>query len=166
MSTYELARRLADIGWPIAANGLTKVESGDRRVTVDDVVALAVVLGVSPNQLLFPPIVSRPGTHYGVPVVGNVTAWDVDIWRWATGESPLVPLDGTELGEQPGAHEVAEFLLANRPHIVAESTTDSAAEMVSTLADALRLAIERGASANGMRKVLDRAITEAAGGKG
>lgn len=51
--TYaEVARRLTATGQPIAVLGLRRIERGDRRVDVDDLFALAAVLGVEPSRLL------------------------------------------------------------------------------------------------------------------
>ena len=162
VSTYELERRLRDIGWPIASSGITRIESGERRVSVDDVVALAVVLGVTPNQLMFPAMASRPGVTYGVPLVGTVVAQDTDIWAWATGDSPLVVLEDGERGEEPSSQDVAAFMLANRPHLLAQVDVDRVDDVVEALAGGLRLALERGADIGQLRGILDRAITEAA----
>lgn len=88
MSTYEVARRLTDIGWPIAQTGVARIETGQRRVDVDDLLALASVLDVSPNRLMLPlneralPDLTR--TEH--TVIGNVTSTGRDVWRWATGD--------------------------------------------------------------------------------
>ncbi|MBF6286919.1 helix-turn-helix domain-containing protein [Nocardia cyriacigeorgica] len=53
--TYpELSRRLEDLGRPIPVLGLSRIEKGERRVDADDLVALALALGVSPITLLMP----------------------------------------------------------------------------------------------------------------
>ncbi len=53
--TYrEMSDRLAQIGRPIPTLGLSRIEKGTRRVDVDDLVALAVVLEASPVELLQP----------------------------------------------------------------------------------------------------------------
>lgn len=49
-----LAGRLADTGRPLTHTALDKIERGTRRVDVDDLMALAVALGVSPLRLLMP----------------------------------------------------------------------------------------------------------------
>jgi transcriptional regulator with XRE-family HTH domain len=49
-----LAGRLADAGRPLTHTALDKIERGTRRVDVDDLMALAVTLGVSPLRLLMP----------------------------------------------------------------------------------------------------------------
>lgn len=51
----ELSDRLQTVSnWTINAVGIRRIESGERRVTVDDLMALAVALGVSPASLLYP----------------------------------------------------------------------------------------------------------------
>jgi transcriptional regulator with XRE-family HTH domain len=49
-----LAGRLADAGRPLTHTALDKIERGTRRVDVDDLMALAITLGVSPLRLLMP----------------------------------------------------------------------------------------------------------------
>lgn len=112
VSTYELSRRLAALGRPIASSGITRIELGDRRVDVDDLLALAVALGVSPNQLLLPVLPAD-----AVAVVGTVAAMGADVWAWAAGECPLVILgtDGQRVAE-PSGQEVAAFAVAAMPH--------------------------------------------------
>jgi transcriptional regulator with XRE-family HTH domain len=52
--TYkDLSDRLAALGQPIPVLGLSRLERGERRVDVDDLVALAEVLGVTTTDLLF-----------------------------------------------------------------------------------------------------------------
>jgi transcriptional regulator with XRE-family HTH domain len=56
--SYEgLARRMTEAGCPIDQSALFKVEKGNppRRITVDELVALTRVFGLSANELLVPP---------------------------------------------------------------------------------------------------------------
>ena len=55
MSLQDVSDRLTRLGRPIARSGLSKIESGDRRVDVDDLVAIAAALSVTPNRLLKTP---------------------------------------------------------------------------------------------------------------
>jgi transcriptional regulator with XRE-family HTH domain len=55
LSLPELSSRLKQVGRPILPTGIAKIESGDRRVDVDDLVALAIALEVNPTRLLRPP---------------------------------------------------------------------------------------------------------------
>lgn len=44
----ELSRKLKDFGRPIPALGLRRIESGERRIDIDDLIAIALALEVSP----------------------------------------------------------------------------------------------------------------------
>ena len=55
LTFVEVAKRLEDIGRPIAVLGLRRIEKGERRVDADDLLALAAVLGVHTVDLLVPP---------------------------------------------------------------------------------------------------------------
>lgn len=51
----ELSERLEKVaGWSINAVGIRRIESGERRVTPDDLAALALAFGASPISLLMP----------------------------------------------------------------------------------------------------------------
>lgn len=50
LTTAQLSDRLDCIGWPL---DIDAIERGGKAVQVDDVVALALVLGVTPNDLMF-----------------------------------------------------------------------------------------------------------------
>lgn len=55
LSTRQLSVRLGEIGRPIPASGITRMEFSERRVDVDDLVALAAALDVEPSQLMLSP---------------------------------------------------------------------------------------------------------------
>lgn len=63
-----LSALLADAGWPIPIMGLRRIEHGERRVDVDELVALASVFGVTPTYLLEP--APSCGTCHGAPPPG------------------------------------------------------------------------------------------------
>lgn len=51
--TYaELSRKLSDMGRPIPTLGLSRIESEERRIDVDDLIAISIALDVSPITLL------------------------------------------------------------------------------------------------------------------
>src|SRR5690606_19823410 len=52
LSQRALADRLAEHGRPMQVSGVSKIEAGERRVDVDDLVALARALEVTPAHLL------------------------------------------------------------------------------------------------------------------
>jgi transcriptional regulator with XRE-family HTH domain len=94
--TYvELSDRLSAAGRPIPVLGLRRIERGERRVDADDLVALAVVLGVNPSTLLLPYTVEGDTEITGAGTVPARAAWG-----WADGENPVqLPADddGTAL---------------------------------------------------------------------
>ncbi len=53
-SLDDLSENLADIGRPIHAVSLSRLGTGQRRIDVDDLAALAKVFGVRPEDLLSP----------------------------------------------------------------------------------------------------------------
>lgn len=86
VSGPELSERLAGLHRPIPPLGIHRIESGTRRVDVDDLVAIALALGVSPLALLLPTeaaAVLSDGERYSFE----------RIWDWGTGRSPLLATD-------------------------------------------------------------------------
>lgn len=64
----ELSERLSAAGRPIPVLGLRRLETGTRRVDVDDLAALAEVFGVPPGFLMEPPAACV--TCHGAPPLG------------------------------------------------------------------------------------------------
>jgi transcriptional regulator with XRE-family HTH domain len=82
MSLGALEARLAELGRRISLSGLSKIENGDRRVDVDDLMAIAIALDVTPNGLLLP--TGEPGDIAEVTGArGSVGLF----WQWAGAES-------------------------------------------------------------------------------
>jgi hypothetical protein len=101
----ELSEKLDEIGRPIPPLGLRRIEAGERRVDADDLVALAVVFGVSPLTLLLPQNGSRylatkltPGSE---PVANNIQ------WLWARGDEPLTISQGNSREDAWSSREEA-----------------------------------------------------------
>ena len=111
LSLRELAERMGEIGRPIQASGLSKIEQGDRRVDVDDLMALAIALDVSPNRLLLP----GTATEDKIELVPEGTTTTDTAWRWATGEAPL-PLDVWGPKVDINLDRKRRFGEENRPH--------------------------------------------------
>src|SRR3954454_23683106 len=90
MSLTQLSEAMTDIaGRPILASGLGKIESGERRVDVDDLVALAVALDVSPVRLLLP----RPTSEEAE--AASLDAREVDLHRAAGPADFVLPSGGS-----------------------------------------------------------------------
>lgn len=85
----ELASRLVDLGWPITKSALSRLENGQRRVDVDDLMALSIALNGTPLGLLL-------GAEDGPVAATCVPSWFIrdEVWAWASGE---VELDRGEL---------------------------------------------------------------------
>jgi transcriptional regulator with XRE-family HTH domain len=64
----ELEERLSEAGRAIPVLALSAIEAGERRVDIDDLVALAAAFDVSVEQLLQPPADCR--TCHGAPPPG------------------------------------------------------------------------------------------------
>ncbi|WP_183044445.1 helix-turn-helix domain-containing protein [Pseudarthrobacter phenanthrenivorans] len=83
----ELSRWLADRGHDIPPLGLRRIEAGQRKVSVDDLVALADVLSVSPLALLLPDggpadiVAYRPDALHDPDIAS--------LWKWCLGLKPL-----------------------------------------------------------------------------
>lgn len=84
LSTAKLSARLAELGRPIAASAITKIEGGSRRVDVDDLMAIAVAFDVPLAALCLPP--SLDGSFLLLDGFGDTAT---TIWDWAEGVAPL-----------------------------------------------------------------------------
>ncbi|MEV0683403.1 Z1 domain-containing protein [Nocardia sp. NPDC050378] len=107
-----LARRLGDLGRPIDLSALAKVEKGQRRVDVDDLVALALALDVSPNWLLLPDNAS----HEQIELAERFRLTSSDAWEWAVRDQPRdLSSPATEVQQPSGlsAGRTTSFFLRN-----------------------------------------------------
>ncbi|MEU7718169.1 helix-turn-helix domain-containing protein [Streptomyces tibetensis] len=95
-----LSARLKEEGRPLSADALNKIENGAsdepkqiRRVDVDDLMALASVLGVHPNALLLPHTARERNEETGQPETIEITGGGAiparQAWEWAHGMRPL-----------------------------------------------------------------------------
>lgn len=102
MSWAQMSRFLSKAGRPISALGLRRIEDGSRRVDVDDLMAIAIVLDVTPNDLLLP---QRDAGSVSVTGADNRDA--AHLWDWAQGrdyldsEEPWVGFRSGRTSENP-----------------------------------------------------------------
>src|SRR3954468_4737560 len=111
LTVRQLSTRLTELGRPILPSGITKIEQGQRRVDADDLMALAVALGVTPNRLLLTGEIADDTVHLTPAVAVSQAA----AWWWAAGEQRL-----------PGPYAVPDdrqFGAENRPHDPPDTTT-------------------------------------------
>ncbi|MGV9600801.1 helix-turn-helix domain-containing protein [Streptosporangium sandarakinum] len=108
LSTTQLSKLLGELGRPIQPTGITKIEKRERKVDVDDLVALAIALGVSPSTLLFPSTVEGESLILDAEVMEPVD--NRRLWEWADTLSPLTWAEGSD-----GTVETVTFRLQSRP---------------------------------------------------
>jgi transcriptional regulator with XRE-family HTH domain len=89
MTYVDLAERLSAAGRPIPVIGLRRIEKGERRVDVDDLIALAVVLNVAPVDLLVPNDVEADRPY---ALADETTSTAGEVRKWIGGRAPLRPL--------------------------------------------------------------------------
>ncbi|UHJ58025.1 helix-turn-helix domain-containing protein [Mycolicibacterium fortuitum] len=100
ISAPELSEGLKRLGRPIPPLGISRIENGQRRVDVDDLMAISIVLGVSPTTLLMTPTLDSDGVDIqSKDDLVSITGWHKPLsprptWLWIGGEEPLVA--GTE----------------------------------------------------------------------
>jgi transcriptional regulator with XRE-family HTH domain len=149
MEQAEVADRMNELGRPMSAPVVSKTEKLDRRIDVDDLVAFAVALGVTPNRLLLPGNVRDDELIELLPEV-RVSA--MDAWKWATGDEPL-PKGYGPSGLQILISDDYERLFnwVNRPHNVPEPVFHNVGhdvrahpELVRMIASVVTLAKENG----------------------
>lgn len=106
ISGAELSQTVGRLGRPIPLLGIQRIEAGTRRVDVDDLMAIAVALGVSPSSLLMPmrhdsaearpdAAVPSPGDDIQADEVIEITGWRThvsahQVWEWLAANVPLV----------------------------------------------------------------------------
>ncbi|TPF84355.1 hypothetical protein BW10_02080 [Bifidobacterium sp. UTBIF-56] len=112
MQYKELAEKLTELGRPIAPLGLRRIESGERKVDVDDLMALAIAFDVSPLTLLLPESGSNRIPAQVTGVQGDLTC--AEVWRWAVGAEPLP-------GVADDSIEAIRFRERSAPRVIEET---------------------------------------------
>jgi len=88
----QLADALAAAGVKLDASGITRMERGTRGVTLDDVIAIAAALGVSPLHMFVP-----LDNDEALNVAPGLTADTVNVRAWIRGQRPLRDTDDDRL---------------------------------------------------------------------
>jgi hypothetical protein len=150
-------------GHPIADAGITKTEKGDRRVDADDLVALALALGVTPNTLLMPEVgyLATSDSHLLTQAVSGTAE---ELWQWAQGERPLrIPVPGADSWLGDGEHRALEFAVRSRPYLTAVHAPGSGhaipAPELRELSVAVQKAMKAGATGTEVRRVTELTMT-------
>lgn len=159
----EVSALLKAIGRPMLPTVLSKIERGERRIDVDDLVAIALVLNVSPVALLLPPesgdrrikltdgheVPSRTAWQWAE---GQRTAMDYEPGPIATtgpGGDPAIALEKLER-EQEFERQQTEYLALTRPLERQRGAAHQAVRLGRNLADVIEdiVAPEAGADRN------------------
>jgi hypothetical protein len=170
VSTAALSKRLDAIAWPILDTGITKTEKEQRKVDVDDLVALALALGVTPNRLLLPDVegVNALNIHVLTAVVHGRPE---ELWQWAQGERPLhVPVPDADSWLGSGEHPRLEFSYVNRPYLTAlhagtegwVPASDTEARVLHDLAMSVLNALLAGRTQTEVRRIVELTMVIAA----
>jgi transcriptional regulator with XRE-family HTH domain len=91
LTTEQLAERVTGLGRPVRANTITKIEKGQRRVDIDDAMALAIALEVNLTTLVLP--YTTKGTAH---LTETTTVDAAEAWDWADGRRPLRVPEGDD----------------------------------------------------------------------
>ncbi|CCC43388.1 helix-turn-helix domain-containing protein [Mycobacterium canetti] len=118
----ELSNRLAKYERDIPPLAVRRIEEGNRRVDVDDLVGLALALDVSPSTLLMAK--SKTGDD-SVAVTGADSGVEARrLWRWLVAKRPLI-------GDPDGA-AVFEFLTRAVPGWLLGGAEDDRYDLVES----------------------------------
>lgn len=82
LSLRELAERVSGLGHDLPLSAISKIESGKRRMDVDDLTALAAALGVGPANLL----VLDTGDETDPLTITGASGSTEAVWGWVTGQ--------------------------------------------------------------------------------
>lgn len=105
LTLNDMSELLDVIGFPMSPSTLSKMENGQRRVTVEALLALAMALEVSPNWLLFPPTADDQA-HI---LVGDTVLTSRRAWDWALADRP----EGISTGTGTSAAGGYDFYIAD-----------------------------------------------------
>ncbi len=139
---------------PIGLNTLSKIERGSRRVDVDDLVALAVALDVSPNRL----IVTETATDESIALTPEIEIPAAAAWNWATGSSTLPRTFKSDRPDGVNLDLLARFIRENRPQDPPATTfadLDGYQHLLATVMDAVAQAENDGLAWPAIRDWLD-----------
>ncbi len=140
----DVSARLAGVGWPIALAQLSKLERGERRVDVDDLTALALVLDATPARLLL----AAEADDEPLDLTPATTATRREAWQWLAGEAPLPK--PREQGEPLDLDRLGAWCEANAPHVERAQLTleevEGHLDVLTPLARAARAARDAGVS--------------------
>jgi hypothetical protein len=152
LSYRKMSTALEQIGRPIFPLGLSRLGRRQRRVDVDDLVALSIVLDVNPSALLFD---RRVGGNDVVDLTPTFQQRGAIVWEWADGRM-YMPRKLVEYPERIELDQarVADFVANARPDVARRRdhpAVRAAEDVVTRLLRALADLEEDGGSEPGKR---------------
>ncbi|HWF68191.1 MAG TPA: helix-turn-helix transcriptional regulator [Mycobacterium sp.] len=95
---WKAPNKLGEVGRPLGHSAVDQIEKGTRRVDVDDLVALALALDVSPITLLMPDMPGADDPAKMVAVAGMDTKVSAGrLWLWLRGEASVTSVSDLAL---------------------------------------------------------------------
>lgn len=120
-----LAKRTAELGYPVSRVAIGKIENGHREGKFDlaELVVLAAALGIPPVMLIYPDL-----PHGSVEVLPGLERYATDALEWFVGDSPRLAFRMTErFGmNQQDIVDAGEPLLLSRELACAETALEQA----------------------------------------
>lgn len=108
LTVRQLADQMTEAGVKLLPSAVTSLEQGKRRATAEEVLALAYLLRVNPNRILFS---ERAGIE-GIKITPTVSTTQHRAWAWADGSWHL---DSQYEPGTPSAEAYADFRQHIRP---------------------------------------------------
>lgn len=108
----ELSRSLDELGRKIIPSSLIRAERAERRIDADDIVALALALGSTPNRLLLGPAADDSL----LDLTPRVTVTARDAWRWAAGDRALIRESRGQDDDVFDLDARVAYMQENQPH--------------------------------------------------
>lgn len=147
----QLSERLNDLGRRMDRAALARIETGDRQVSIDELVELSAVLGVTPIHMVIP----ASGDHL-VDIAPELSVSPRQARGWIRGQSPLRPEDAHTYYTEVSVDEIEErydrtrALLLNLAQSVVDAVTEAAGNLdddsrnrIADTVDALNRELDR-----------------------
>lgn len=142
MSLRELSALLDQIDCPVNPDGLNRIEKGRRKVTADELVALAIALRVTPNRLLLP---ADDTENEEIALTPSVVLTSGMAWHWADGRGLPARLVGAVKPDAVGRDVFAageDFRRDARPRSERVREVQPASKAARDLLDRIHYLIE------------------------
>lgn len=110
----DLSEKLGELGMNLGKNALSKLETGQRNMTAEELVYIAVALDVTPNRLLLGGSTEDMGQMIRIANTWEITL--AEAWAWASGEElPNTSTPGVDKSWDDHL-KGDKFRVENRPH--------------------------------------------------